>query len=75
MWHQNWIEQIIQYSVSHDLSQIILICWFGAHETWAYYYEFFDSLYRNIFVEIDTHIQLKSKVDMQNLQNVDYFTK
>ncbi len=58
----NWADNPV-FSVTWSFT-IILICWFGAHETWAYYYEFFDSLYRNIFVETDTHIQLKSKVDI-----------
>ncbi len=33
---QSWISaSLLQSSVSHDLSEIILICWFAAQETFS----------------------------------------
>ncbi len=50
-----FLASLLQSSVTHDLSEIILICWFAAQETFLIIIHFSAVVLLNIFMKEKSH--------------------
>ncbi len=60
-------------SLSYDPSEIILICWFDAQETFLYYYDYWKQLCCFMFVRKPTYILFVWFFNKYKVKNSIYF--